>query len=135
MPQRLEKIEKILHGEGLPGEYAGVVSAAMEAMRLVCGEMSARATASFDAEWWPQFDFPFPEALDYRKQLNPLLGQYLLIRNVMHESTPNLDAAWNEALTCAMLQYEEGARAALALAYFHERSLQAQSSAMERVVQ
>jgi hypothetical protein len=67
-------------------QYAGAVSMAMEGMRLVYGEVSEAEEKKFEDEWTPLFAHPSVEVIDYLNQLNPLLANFLAVRDTMNET-------------------------------------------------
>lgn len=66
-------------------QYAGAVSAAMEGMRLICGEMTPEEETNFSKIWLPLFKYPCREVVDYLNQLNPLIQKFIAIREVLNE--------------------------------------------------
>ena len=116
-----------------PGQYAGAVSAAMEGMRLVYGEMSKAEQDKFEAQWAPMFDFPCEEAIAYLNKLNPLLGQFLAIRAAMMDAAIDFDAATKEANTAILMRDAPAGQEALAIAAQRRDLLQSLSRQMEQV--
>lgn len=62
--------------------YHAAVSVAFEGMRLIYGAMPDEEAGKFEAIWAPLFDFPTQEIIDYLNRLNPLIGQFLAVREV-----------------------------------------------------
>ena len=62
--------------------YHAAVSVAFEGMRLVYGAMPEEESRKFEAIWAPLFDFPTQEIIDYLNRLNPLISQFLSVREV-----------------------------------------------------
>ncbi len=113
--------------------WAGQVSAAMEAMRLVQGEMTPQQTRDFEAAWAPMQDFPFEEGVAYLNRLNPLLGQFLTIRAAMAQTSLEFDAAWQEATTAAAMNLPDVLEDALEVAYSRKNMLASLSRQMNDV--
>ncbi len=78
-------------------QYNGAVSIAMEAMRLLYGEMPAQDQQKFQAAWAPLFDYPTPAAVGYLNQLNPLLGQFLAGREAFTRTAGAVNIAMYDA--------------------------------------
>ncbi len=62
--------------------YHAAVSVAFEGMRLIYGAMPDEEARKFEAVWAPLFDFPTQEIIDYLNRLNPLISQFLAVREV-----------------------------------------------------
>lgn len=62
--------------------YHAAVSVAFEGMRLIFGAMPDEEARKFEAVWAPLFDFPTQEIIDYLNRLNPLISQFLAVREV-----------------------------------------------------
>ena len=62
--------------------YHAAISVAFEGMRLVYGAMPDEEARKFEAVWAPLFDFPTQEIIDYLNRLNPLISQFLAVREV-----------------------------------------------------
>jgi hypothetical protein len=62
--------------------YNAAVSVAFEGMRLIYGAMPDEESRKFEAIWAPLFDFPTQEIIEYLNRLNPLLSQFLAVREV-----------------------------------------------------
>jgi len=74
-------------------QYTGAVSMALEGMRLIYGEMTAEEESRFLADWKPLFDYPCKEAVDYLNQLNPLISEFLAVREAMGAEIESYNAA------------------------------------------
>lgn len=96
-------------------QFNGVISAAMEAMRLVQEPMTAAETAKFEKKWAPLFNFPTEQSVEYFKQLNPLLDEFLMLRGVIAQAANAVDEAWVEAKFAAAYESETGTREAMAI--------------------
>ena len=62
--------------------YNAAVSVAFEGMRLIYGAMPDEESRKFEAIWAPLFDFPTQEIIEYLNRLNPLLSQFLAVREI-----------------------------------------------------
>jgi tetratricopeptide (TPR) repeat protein len=78
-------------------QYTGAVTAAMEGLRLLYGDMTAEQTHLFEAAWAPLFDLPNPAAIEYLNRLNPLLGQFLSGREALARAAVAVQAAMHDA--------------------------------------
>ncbi len=104
-------------------QYTGLVSAVVEAMRLVYGEMSPQEDLAFSARWAPYFDHPSPEAIEYLENLLPLLDRYLQVRGALAEAAVAFDQAQLEAATCAGLGDDDGTLEAVELGKLHMEAI------------
>ena len=98
--------------------YNAAISVAFEGMRLIYGAMPDDEARKFEAIWAPLFDFPTQEIIDYLNRLNPLISQFLAVRetyvsNLQAVTMVLLDAgyaiemddqdAWDKAMNEASL--------------------------------
>lgn len=60
--------------------YNAAVSSSFEMMRILYGTMSEAEYKEFEAVWTPLFDYPDQKVIDYLNQLNPLVLQFLSLR-------------------------------------------------------
>lgn len=111
-------------------QYNGAVSAAMEGMRDLMGELNAAEEAKFSAKWAPLFGYPTEESVTYLNKLNPLLSELLSIRGTIATAAIEFDGAWEEAVLAASYDSEEGVREALGLAEVQKDYLVALQSRM-----
>lgn len=74
-------------------QYAGAVSMAMEGMRLIYGAMSTEEENRFYAGWKPLFDYPCSEVADYLNRLNPMISEFLALREAMGAEIESYNAA------------------------------------------
>ncbi|GMV37704.1 MAG: hypothetical protein AMXMBFR61_22120 [Fimbriimonadales bacterium] len=116
-------------------QYTGLVSAVVEAMRLVYGEMSPQEDLAFSAQWAPFFDHPSPEAIEYLEKLLPLLDRYLQVRGALAEAVIAFDQAQLEAATCAGLGDDEGALEAVELGRLHMEAIKSLLAELESLRQ
>jgi tetratricopeptide (TPR) repeat protein/PKD repeat protein len=107
-----------------PTQFAGAVSAVVEAMRSLQGPLSADDTRQFEAKWAPFYDFPTPEAVAYLNALLPLLQEYLALRSSVPMVSGELDASWREAVMVSTYNNEVATREALAIARQQQMLLQ-----------
>jgi hypothetical protein len=80
--------------------YTGMVSMAMEGMRLVYGEMTPAQEAQFEKEWLPLFTQPCKQVFDYLEKLIPLTSQFLAVRDVFTEELETYNSIVYEVLIC-----------------------------------
>ncbi len=121
-------INKLTHAQ-----YNGAVSAAMEAMRELMGELTPDEEAKLHAKWAPIFGFPTEESITYLNKLNPLLSEFLSLRGAVATAAIEFDSAWEEAVIAASYDSEEGASEALALAAVQKDNLTALQARMVKI--
>lgn len=121
-------INKLTHAQ-----YNGAVSAAMEALRGLMGELTPAEEAKFSAKWAPLFGFPTEESITYLNKLNPLLSEFLSLRGAIATAAVEFDAAWEEAVLAASYDSDEGAGEALALAAVQKDNLTALQARMVKI--
>lgn len=97
-------------------QYAGMVTTAKEATRILMGEMSEAQAAQFEKRWASYYDFPSQEILEYFRTATPILTEFLNIRGAIASTSAAFDEAWTEAQFAAAYDSEEGAASALAQA-------------------
>ncbi|MCX7965594.1 MAG: hypothetical protein N2596_03095 [Syntrophorhabdaceae bacterium] len=115
-------------------QYNGAVSAAMEAMLILMGELSSDEKKRFDEQWAPLFDFPTDESIDYLNKLNPYLSEFLSLRAAIATAADEFDSAWEEAVLAASYGSEEGVREALAIAEKQKDMLTTLQARMSEIV-
>ena len=114
--------------------YNGTVRAAMEAMRLVYGNMTPQETKEFEAKWAPLFDFQTAEAVEYFNKLNPLLMEFLSLRAAIFQSAEEFEASWYEAMVAAGYENEGGVKEAMAIAGQQKTMLQSMNARLAQIV-
>ncbi|MCB2189051.1 MAG: tetratricopeptide repeat protein [Deltaproteobacteria bacterium] len=62
-------------------QYAGVVTAAREATRMLLGQLTPEEEARFNRAWLPLADYPSYRVAAYLDRLNPLLVEFLSLKN------------------------------------------------------
>lgn len=117
-----------------PAQFAGAVSFAMESMRLVYGELTAEQEMKFEAKWRPLFQFCTPEVIEYFNKLNPLLGQFLQIRDALSAVAAAFDEAQQAAATAVAIGSAEELVRSMDAAELARREMQTLNGAMEKVV-
>ena len=117
-----------------PAQFAGAVSFAMESMRLVYGELTAEQEKKFEAKWRPLFQFCTPQVIEYFNKLNPLLGQFLQIRDALSAVAAAFDEAQQAAATAVAVGSAEELARAMDAAELSRREMQTLNRAMEKVV-
>ncbi len=91
-------------------QYTGAVSLAMEGMRLIYGEMTGEEENRFMNDWKPLFDYPCKEVVDYLNKLNPLISEFLALREAMGEEIES----YNSAILVVTIAASEDDTAAMA---------------------
>ena len=114
--------------------YNGAVRAAMEAMRLVYGNMAPQETKEFEAKWAPLFDFQTAEAVEYFNKLNPLLSEFLSLRAAIFQAAEEFEASWYEAMVAAGYENEGGVKEAMAIAGQQKTMLQSMNARLTQIV-
>lgn len=115
--------------------YHAVVIAAREAMRLVYGKMTPEQTRQFETKWTPPLAYPTAEAVDYFNKLNPLLAEFLSLRETIYHASQEFEAAWAEAMIAAAHDLPEAAQEALAIAEQQKAILQGLNLQLAQVAQ
>jgi len=92
-----------------------------ESISLLMGE--EQHSASVAKKSAPFYLFPSPGVRQDLDQLKPLLMESLELKARIAASASAFDAAWEEVITCASLESEEGVRSALAIAFQHKDEL------------
>ncbi|MDI6726198.1 MAG: tetratricopeptide repeat protein [Smithellaceae bacterium] len=115
-------------------QYNGAVSAAMEAIGVMMGELSPEEEKQFNAQWAPLFGFPTEESIEYFNQLNPLLSEFLSLRAAIATAAVEFDGAWEEAVNAAASESENGVREALAIAEMQKNNLNALQARLSHLV-
>ncbi len=103
-------------------DYHAVVIAAREVMRLVYGRMTPDQNIRFEKKWTPHFEFPTAEAVAYFNKLNPLLAEFLSLREAIYRASQEFEAAWMQAMVAAAQELPAGAQEVLAVAQ-HQKSV------------
>lgn len=60
--------------------YNSAVSSSFELLRILYGPMPDKEYKQFESVWTPLFDYPDQKVIDYLNQLNPLVLQFLSLR-------------------------------------------------------
>lgn len=81
-----------------PAQYAGMVSAAMEAMRQFIGPRTDEENRKLEALWAPLFHFPCPEVIAYLEKLTPLLEEFFSRRTEAATLQARMEEAWTAAM-------------------------------------
>lgn len=77
--------------------YNAAVSLAFEGMRLLYGKMSKEDYQRFEELWQPLFDFPSREIVVYLNKLNPLLAEFLGLREAYFHRISSLQVIYFDA--------------------------------------
>ena len=114
-------------------QWDGSVAAAMEGMRLVYGPMNQSQEAEFMKAWAPLRQTPFKEAVDYMNKFNPLLGEFLVYRAAVVQSSQLLEEAVLNAGYAAEFDDPEGVRAYMDLASRYRNLLVSREKRLEQI--
>ncbi|HBG23572.1 MAG TPA: hypothetical protein DDX10_00585, partial [Rikenellaceae bacterium] len=115
-------------------QWDGSVAAAMEGMRLVYGPMNESQEAKFVEAWSPLRQTPFKEAVDYMNKFNPLLGEFLVYRAAVVQSSQLLEEAVQSAGFAAEFDDPEGVRAYMDLASKYRNLLISREKRLEQII-
>ena len=110
--------------------YHAAVSVAFEGMRLVYGAMPDEEARKFEAVWAPLFDFPTQEIIDYLNQLNPLISQFLAVREVYVSNLQAVTMVLLDAGYAVELDDQEAWEKAMNEAGFHGSAFHLLENAM-----
>jgi hypothetical protein len=80
------------------GQYQGMLRHAMEGLRLLYGPLSQKEESSFNAFWAPFFDHPTKAALDYFKQITPLLDDMAVTLSNLDGMLPGMGEALQDTM-------------------------------------
>lgn len=114
-------------------QWDGSVAAAMEGMRLVYGPMNESQEAEFTKSWAPLRQTPFKEAVDYMNKFNPLVGEFLVYRAAVVQSSQLLEEAVQNAGYAAEFDDPEGVRAYMDLASRYRNLLVSREKRLEQI--
>lgn len=114
-------------------QWDGSVAAAMEGMRLVYGPMNQNQETEFMKAWAPLRQTPFKEAVDYMNKFNPLLGEFLVYRAAVVQSSQLLEEAVLNAGYAAEFDDPEGVRAYTDLASRYRNLLISREKRLEQI--
>lgn len=114
-------------------QWDGSVAAAMEGMRLVYGPMNQNQEAEFMKAWAPLRQTPFKEAVEYMNKFNPLLGEFLVYRAAVVQSSQLLEEAVLNAGYSAEFDDPEGVRAYMDLASRYRNLLVSREKRLEQI--
>jgi hypothetical protein len=108
---------------GIPDSVSYLADFALmsESISLMMGE--EQHSASVAKKSAPFYLFPSPGIRQDLDKLQPLLMESLDLKARIAASASAFDAAWEEVITCASLESEEGVRSALAIAFQHKDEL------------
>jgi hypothetical protein len=115
-------------------QWDGAIAAAMEGMRLVYGPMNESQDAKFVEAWSPLRQTPFKEAVDYMNKFNPLLGEFLVYRAAVVQTSQLLEEAVQSAGFAAEFDDPEGVRAYMDLASKYRNLLISREKRLEQVI-
>ena len=110
--------------------YHAAVSVAFEGMRLVYGAMPDEESRKFEAIWAPLFDFPTQEIIDYLNRLNPLISQFLAVREVYVSNLQAVTMVLLDAGYAVELDDQDAWEKAMNEAGFHGSAFQLLEKAM-----
>ena len=95
-------------------QYAGAVSAAMEASRLILAPQTPEDERRILSVWAPLFEFPSDAAIAYLERLNPLLVEFIALLQAAQAALTDLEQSQYEAEMAAAYESETGTREAMA---------------------
>lgn len=80
------------------GQYEALLRHTMQGLRLFYGSMTEEEDKSFNAFWAPFFDHPTKAALEYFREITPLLDEMAVTLNDLDGSISNLGVGLQEFL-------------------------------------
>lgn len=116
-------------------QWDGAVAGAMEGMRLVYGPMNEAEEAEFMKAWAPLRQTPFREAVDYMNKFNPLLGEFLVYRTAVVQTSQLLEEAVTNAGYAAEFDDPGGVRNYMELASRYQALLLSRQKRLDQVAQ
>jgi len=116
------------------GQYNGIVSTAMEGMRLLYGSLTDKEAAHFEATWAAMFDHPSAENQAYLQKLVPLLGQYLGSREAYFRCLAGMRSLHYELILAVAADSEAGYRAVMESAVDLNREIQSLLKGLSNLV-
>jgi hypothetical protein len=114
-------------------QWDGAVAGAMEGMRLVYGPMNEAEEAEFMNAWAPLRQTPFREAVDYLNKFNPLLGEFLVYRTAVVQTSQLLEEAVRNAGYAAEFDDPGGVRNYMDLASRYQALLLSRQKRLDQV--
>jgi hypothetical protein len=121
--------------DGLAGsQYLGEASLVMEGIRRLHGGQPG-APDPMAAEWAPFFTMPTEGTRADLNALLPVVTEMVGLQAAVASSATAFDAAWEEAVTAAGVESEEGARQALEMAAMHKAELESQQARLVQLGQ
>ncbi|GAB7024561.1 hypothetical protein [Salidesulfovibrio brasiliensis] len=115
-------------------QWDGAVSAAMEGMRLIYGDMTSDEEARFQEKWSVLRQYPHQEVVDYLNEFNPLLAELLSLRSTVNTTAGLLEQAMVHAYWAAEIDDPHQVVQYTSLAEQYSNLLVAQKKRMDRVV-
>lgn len=87
--------------------WAGEVSAAMEAMRMLAGPLSPAEEKAFNESWAPMFDYPTDKAKAWLDRLTPLVTEFLAVQQQIESLLEAMENLHYEAEMAAAYERED----------------------------
>lgn len=113
--------------------YNAAVSVAFEGMRLIYGPMPDDEAKKFEQTWTPLFDYPTTEIIDYLNKLNPLISQFLAVRESYMRSLSATQMIMLDAATAIEWDDRQAFESALSEANLHKSALLSLDAAMKEL--
>ena len=111
-------------------DYKAAVSVAFEGLRLVYGTLPEDQAKKFEQAWAPIFDYPSQPIIDYLNKLNPLISQFLAVRETYLRTFAAVQLVMLDAATAVEWDDQEAFNSAVFEANLHNSSLESLNAAM-----
>lgn len=118
IPQSLPDINKLSKFS-----YNAAVSVAFEGMRLIYGPMPENEARKFEQTWAPLFDYPTDEIIEYLNNLNPLISQFLAVRESYMRSLSAIQIVMLDAAIAVEFDEQDAFNSAISEANMHTAAL------------
>ena len=111
--------------------YNAAVSMAFEGMKLVYGVMPETEYKKFEALWLPLFDYPNEDIVDYLNKLNPIIANFLALRNAYMEKLIAIEMLTLDMAEAVAADDREAWDMIMSEGVFHSRDLKFLQKSLE----
>ena len=113
--------------------YNAAVSVAFEGMRLIYGPMPDKEAKKFEQTWAPLFDYPTSEIISYLNKLNPLINQFLAVRESYMRSLSAIQLVMLDAATAVDFDDRLAFESAISESNMHTAALLSLDASMKEL--
>jgi len=113
--------------------YNAAVSVAFEGMRLIYGPMPDNEARKFEQTWASLFDYPSDEIIQYLNKLNPLISQFLAVRESYMRSLSAIQLIMLDAATAVEFNEQDAFNSAINEANMHTAALVTLDASMKEL--